>query len=72
LEFAGVPPPVRIADTAWDFAAATASLLHSRSERELLGSQARAFVTQYYTWDSYSDRLERALSGVQHRGCAVV
>jgi glycosyltransferase involved in cell wall biosynthesis len=72
LEFAGVAPPVRIADTAWDFAAATASLLHSRSERELLGSQARAFVTQYYTWDSYSDRLERALSGVQHRGCAVV
>lgn len=54
----GQPLPVAIAEDAPGFAAAVAQLLESNTDRQALGTAARAFVAQYHSAPAYARRLE--------------
>jgi polysaccharide biosynthesis protein PslH len=52
--------PLVLADSAADFAAATADLLASPNRRRELGARARRYVESHYSPDSWARRLESA------------
>ena len=58
LSLASQQPPLAIAGQAPEMACMTAALLASPDARRMLGSRARAYVSQHYTWAAYGQRLE--------------
>jgi polysaccharide biosynthesis protein PslH len=48
-----------LADTAAEFAAQTVRLLNDDARRRALGTRARQFVSQRYSWPAIAPRLER-------------
>jgi glycosyltransferase involved in cell wall biosynthesis len=60
-------PPVAIGRDSEELARATAALLSAPDARRALGRQARAFVAQHYTWQSYRQRLDELHADPQLR-----
>jgi glycosyltransferase involved in cell wall biosynthesis len=64
LDGTGTAPPIVIAEDAEELAAATAALLASGAIRAELGSRARAFVMEHFTWKAHAERLERVIGKI--------
>jgi glycosyltransferase involved in cell wall biosynthesis len=50
-------PPLRVADSAPELAAAVAALLADAETRRALGHRAREFVAQHHSWPGFAARL---------------
>lgn len=55
-------PPVVVAETPGDFAAAVLSLWHEADRGTLLGAAARRWVTQHHTWKAAAEAAVAGLS----------
>jgi len=54
----GEPAPLSLADSADAFAAATAALLHDRTQRRALGARARELMIARHGPDAYGERID--------------
>ncbi len=52
-----------VGDTAAELATAAENLLRNRSEAEALGRRGRAFVSEYFRWDSFDAALLECVKG---------
>jgi len=66
LAIDGQQPPLVIADSAEEFANATARLMASRETRQSLGRRARAFVAENFSAQAYARRIEAVCSELRH------